>query len=63
MYKRQRFKEGDVGQTADATALNSAAQGGNEVVVSMLIAGGADVNAASGAGTTPLHLAAYGGHV
>ena len=45
-----------------ATPLHLAAQGGHLAVAEALLAAGADLALATGAGQTPLHKAAFEGH-
>ena len=44
------------------TPLHNASQVGEEALISMLLDHGAEVNAATRRGVTPLHEACFGGH-
>jgi len=47
---------------AMADPIHDAAKAGNVLQVRQLLAGGAEVDAKAGDGTTPLHVAAFWGH-
>ena len=48
--------------TDGGTPLHYAAQKGHKEIIELLITNGADLNAKTGRGTTPLHLAAANAH-